>query len=246
MNSPVRVERDGQVTTLALNRPDKRNALSAELVDAMLTPLQKAQADGTRLLILKGDGKGFSGGFDFGAVEDQSDGDLALRFIRLEMLLQALYHAPFATLALAHGACYGAAADMVCCCSRRIAAPGTRFRMPGLRFGITLGTRRLRELVGTDASRRLLETSPVFDAEKALTCGFLTAIEAQDHWSAVIERARSAASDLPADAHRLLLRQTVEDRRADDLAALVRSVAEPGLKERIQAFVSGVAPDKSK
>ena len=246
MNSPVRVERDGQVTTLALNRPEKRNALSAELVDAMLTTLKTAQADGTRLLILRGEGKGFSGGFDFGAVKDQSDGDLALRFIRLEMVLQALYHGPFATLALAHGACYGAAADMVCCCSRRIAAPGTRFRMPGLRFGITLGTRRLRDVVGPDAARQLLETSPVFDAEHALGRNFLTAIKTQGQWPSAIEEARSAATDLPADAHRLLLRQTVEDRRADDLAALVQSVAQPGLKERILAFVSGNPPGKSR
>lgn len=245
MTAPIKTERDGAVTTLTLNRPDKRNALSAALVEAVLDALETARSDGTRLLVLKGEGKGFSGGFDFGGLEDQSDGDLALRFIRLELLLQALYHAPFATLALAHGACYGAAADMVCCCARRVAAPGTKFRMPGLRFGITLGTRRLAEVVGADAGRRLLETSPVFDEAEALACGFLTAVEPQEAWPDVVETARTAATDLPPDAHRVLLGQTVADRRADDLAALVRSVAEPGLKARIEAFLAGGAPGRS-
>ncbi|MGI9385956.1 MAG: enoyl-CoA hydratase-related protein, partial [Methyloligellaceae bacterium] len=91
-------KRDGPITTLMLNRPEKRNALSAELVDALLVALDDAQSDGTRLLVLKGEGKGFSGGFDFGGIEYQSDADLALRFIRLELLLQALYHSPHATM----------------------------------------------------------------------------------------------------------------------------------------------------
>lgn len=239
VGAPHRIERDGPVTTLVLNRPEKRNALSAELVEAILAALQEARGDGTRLLVLKGAGQGFSSGFDFGRLDDQSDGDLALRFIRLEQLLQGLYHAPFATLALAHGACYGAAADMVCSCTRRIAAPGTRFRMPGLRFGVVLGTRRLAEVVGAGAARRLLETSAVFDAEEALACGFVTTIREPEDWPEIIAQAHASAMELPNDAHRLLLRQTVEDRRADDLAALVRSVAEPGLKQRIQAFVGG-------
>lgn len=244
MTASIKLERDGAVTTLTLDRPDKRNALSAALVDSMLAALDTACHDGTRLLVLRGEGKGFSGGFDFGGIESQSDGDLALRFIRLELLLQALYHAPYATLALAHGACYGAAADMVCCCTQRIAAPGTKFRMPGLRFGITLGTRRLAEVVGVDAARRLLETSAVFGAEDALACGFVTAIETMEAWSGVVEATRVAATDLPPDAHRLLLRQTVEDRRTEDLAALVRSVSEPGLKTRIEDFVADMASGK--
>lgn len=245
MTSPIKLEHDGPVTTLTLNRPDKRNALSAALVDAMLDALRKARHDGTRLLVLKGEGKGFSGGFDFGGIESQTDGDLVLRFIRLELLLQELYHAPYATVALAHGACYGAAADMVCCCSRRIAAPGTKFRMPGLRFGIALGTRRLGEVVGADAARRLLETSAVFGADDALACGFVTEIETMDAWPGTVEAARAAAMELPSDAHRLLLSQTVQDRRAEDLAVLARSVAQPGLKTRIKRFVADTTVGKS-
>lgn len=238
MIAPVKVERDGPVTTLTLNRPEKHNALSAAVVDTLLDALDEACSDGTRLLVLTGEGKGFSGGFDFGEVDRQSEGDLVLRFIRIEMLLQALYHAPYTTLAFAHGACYGAAADIVCCCARRVAAPGTKFRMPGLLFGVTLGTRRLAEVVGVDAARRFLETSPVFDADEARECGFINSVVRREAWTDVLEAARAAALHLPRDAQRLLLRRTVEDRRDEDLAALVRSAARPGVKARLEEFLA--------
>jgi enoyl-CoA hydratase len=235
---PLLVERDGGVTTLVLNRPEKRNALSAELVEAMIARIAEARGDGTRLLVVRGAGAGFSGGFDFGKLEEHSDGDLALRFIRLELLLQDLWHAPFATMALAHGACYGAGADIVGSCNRRIAAPGTTFRMPGLAFGVSLGTRRLADVVGADAARRLLETSAVFDEEEALACRFVTEVRGQDGWPEAVSQAAAAARALPQPSQQLLLAQTVEDLRSQDLAVLVRSVAEPGLKQRIGAFLA--------
>jgi enoyl-CoA hydratase len=235
---PLLIERDGGVTTLVLNLPEKRNALSAELVEAMIAAIGVARDDGTRLLVIRGAGAGFSGGFDFGDLERHSDGDLALRFIRLELLLQDIWHAPFATMALAHGACYGAAADIVASCHRRIAAPGTRFRMPGLAFGVSLGTRRLAAVIGADAARRLLESSPVFDEEEALACRFLTEVCGEDGWPEAVSEAAAAAQALPHPSQRLLLSQTVEDVRSQDLAVLVRSVAEPGLKQRIGAFLA--------
>ena len=110
--------------------------------------------------------------------------------------------------------------------------------MPGLAFGVSLGTRRLAATVGPDAARGLLETSPVFDEKEALACRFLTGIRGQDDWPQSISEAATAAEALPQEAQRLLLSQTVEDVRSRDLAVLVRSVAEPGLKQRIGAFLA--------
>lgn len=238
MSGVLLSERDGPLNKLTLNRPDKRNALSAELVEALIDRVEEATRDGTRLLVLSGEGKSFCAGFDFTGLEEQSDGDLVLRFIRLEMMLQAVYHAPFATIALAHGACYGAGADLVAVCSRRIGAPGTKFRMPGLRFGIALGTRRLAELIGVDEACRLLETSAIFDSEEALRCGFIQEIQAADVWAEAITRASGAVLELPDYGQQLLYQHTRPDQRNADLAALVRSGAAPGLKIRIQAFLA--------
>lgn len=227
---------EDHVTRLTLNRPQKANALSASLVEALLDAVEYAATDGTRLLILEGAGPHFCAGFDFTDMQTHSEGDLALRFLRIETLLQALHHAPCATLALAHGRVFGAGADIVASCGLRIAAPGTTFRMPGLRFGVVLGTRRLMHRVGADRAREMLSTSRTFDATEALATGFLTRIAAQNEWPALVTEARQAAETLTPAAAAALHRRTVTDSRAEDMAELARSVSTPGLKERIRRY----------
>lgn len=227
---------ENHVTRLTLNRPQKANALSAALVEALIDAVEYAATDGTRLLIIDGAGPHFCAGFDFTDAQVQSEGDLALRFIRIETLLQALYHAPCETLALAHGRVFGAGADIVASCGLRIAAAGTTFRMPGLRFGVVLGTRRLVHRVGTDKAREILSTSRTFDAAEALDSGFLTGIAAAEEWPALVARAQNAAEALAPAAAAALHRRTVIDSRSEDMAELARSVSTPGLQERIRRY----------
>ena len=232
------VERRGTTVLLTLDRADKMNALSATLVEALLAEVNAAYRDGTRLVVLRGNGKNFSAGFDMGGYESQSEGDLVLRFIRIEQLLQAVRYAPFDTLALAHGRNFGAGVDLICACARRIAAPETTFRMPGLRFGLVLGSRLFAERVGTDRARHVLQESQTFAAPDAHAWGFLTEIAAQDQWPSAIARAGEAAAALsPEAAARLFRVMAPADHRDADLAELVRSAAEPGLKQRITAYL---------
>jgi enoyl-CoA hydratase/carnithine racemase len=236
MSDELLRKHENHVTRLTLNRPQKANALSASLVEALLDAVEYAATDGTRLLILDGNGSHFCAGFDFTDVQASSEGDLALRFIRIETLLQALFHAPHETLALAHGHAFGAGADIVASCGLRVAAPGTIFRMPGLRFGVVLGTRRLAQRIGSGKARDILSTSRSFDTEEALACGFLTGVAAQDTWPKLNAAAQIAAETLTPSAAAALHRRTVTDSRAEDMAELARSVSPPGLKERIRRY----------
>lgn len=236
----IEISRDGDTTTLTLSRPGKLNAFDAATVEELIAALEVCRHNGTRLVVFRGAGKGFSGGFDFTGLEDQSEGDLALRFLRLEALLQAVHYAPFMTMALVHGACFGAAADLVASCVYRIAAPGARFRMPGLRFGVVLGTRRLREVIGRDAARQVLAQSKILDPEEALRIGLLTGVADQDAWPDLVAEATDAASVLSASRLDRLLRLTTDDGRDADLAELARSVMEPGLKARISAYLASM------
>lgn len=245
MPQDLLVERDGPLTRLTLDRPHKLNALSTVLVEALIEALTAAATDGTRLVVFAGAGRGFSAGFDFGGLEDHSDGDLALRFLRLEMLLQAVYHAPFATLALVHGACFGAAADLVVGCTHRIAAPDARFRMPGLQFGVILGTRRLSHVTGPRVTRDLLWESKIFDSKEAVAVGFIDWIKDQSEWADAVAGVQRAAAALPFDSQQGLLRVTTRDTRDADMAELARSVAAPGLKERVEAYVAAMRASSS-
>ena len=227
---------EGHLTRLTLNGASKANALCASLVDALIDAVEYACTDGTRLMILDGAGAHFCAGFDFTAYDTLTEGDLALRFIRIETLLQALYHAPFETLVLAHGRVFGAGADLVASCGMRVAAPKTTFRLPGLRFGVVLGTRRLANRIGSDKARDVLSASRAFDADEALEIGFLTRVSPQTEWDGIAASARASCEQLAPSASAALHRNTVSDTRAADMAALAQSVSTPGLKERIRIF----------
>jgi enoyl-CoA hydratase len=236
MTDELLIERADATLTLTLNRPEKMNALSASLVELLLEQIEEAAASGVRLLVLRGNGRNFSAGFDFGGYEDRSEGDLVLRFIRIEQLLQAVYYAPFDTLALAHGRNFGAGVDLICSCGRRVADAGATFRMPGLSFGLVLGTRRYVERVGRSRARAVLEEGLVFDANEAMSDGFLTNLVPTNAWVGAIQNAIEASIRLSGEANAALNRATCRDTRAEDLADLVLSAARPGLKERIRAY----------
>jgi len=223
---------------VTLNRPDKANALNDAMVDALQEVLAAAQLDRTRLLVLRAEGRHFCAGFDLSDLDDCSDGDLLLRFVRIETVLQTLYHLPFPTLALAKGRAMGAGADLFAACSQRVAAPGTQFRMPGLAFGILLGTRRLAARIGPDAARRIQNETRGFDATEAHALGFATDIVEEVDWPAVVAAATGAAKTLTPEATAALFRATAADTRDADMADLVASASRPDLKQRIQAYRS--------
>jgi len=237
----VAVSPEGEgVVRVTLNRPEKANALNEAMVDALTEAIAQADDGNTRLLILDAAGKHFCAGFDLSDIAERSDGDLVLRFIRIESLLQKLYSLPFPTLALAKGRAMGAGADVFCACSQRIAAPGTTFRMPGLAFGIVLGTRRLVSRVGVDTAREIQNETRAFDADEAKDIGFATRLAAEDEWPMIVDGASTAARTLQSDATRALFNATAQDTRTEDMADLVLSAAKPGLKDRIQCYIDAM------
>ena len=142
------IDRDERQWTFTLNRPEKRNALSSTLVEALIGGVTEATTRHIPQLIFQGAGKNLSAGFDFTDYENQSEGDLALRFIRIEQLLQLIASAPALTIGLAHGRNFGAGVDLFAACRLRYCTPDATFLMPGLKFGLVLGTRRFRNIVG--------------------------------------------------------------------------------------------------
>lgn len=231
------VDRDGTTVTVTVNRPDKRNALSAELVEELLATVRDAYAD-TELLLLRGSGKNLSAGFDFGA-GTQSDAELLHRFVRIELLLQAVHHAPFLTVALAHGRNFGAGADLFVACDRRVSSPDATFRFPGLAFGLVLGTRRLAQRTSPAWAQRTLGELRTVDAAEAAAVGLVTDVVEPVDWEAYVTRLRTDAGWRDPQARASLHHVLTPDTRDADLADLVRSAACPGLAERIRRFREG-------
>ena len=244
--SLVSFSQDGLIARITLNRPKKLNAFNSELVEELIQTLRRATSSEAKLLVFQAVGKGFSGGFDLSNIEQSSDGDLVLRFIRVEQLLQAVHHAPLATLALVHGPCYGAAAELVASCQWRVATPDAKFRMPGPKFGLVLGTRRLVALIGENAFRRLILNDSPFNSAEGLSAGYLTQIADKQEWSDIETAVLAKASALAPATFTRLSSQLRQDFSDSDLAELVRSTTDWSVKERILSYLNERVVSQSK
>lgn len=230
---------------VVLRRAQRANALNESLVESLIELLQTAEREKISLVVFSGDGRNFCSGFDLGNVESQSDGDFLRKFVRVELLLQRIAHASFHTLALAHGSVVGAGCDLFCACSVRICDSGSMFRMPGWRFGIALGTRRLVHRVGADAARSLLNESRALTAQDAVRLGLATSEAEQHEWQQLISQQAKMAQLLDINSRGLLLSLTSTDTRESDMAALVLSASRPGLKARISEYRASERAKKS-
>lgn len=233
MTDRVLVEWEGAAATLRLNRAARGNALGPDLTEALDAALDASLAAGARLVILRGEGRHFCTGFDLSDLDTASEGDLALRVLRIELLLQKLHALPVTTLAVAQGRVMGAGADLFAVCDHRIALEGSSFAFPGPAFGLVLGTGRLAGLVGEGVARRLLLAGDAIPAGEAARIGLATRHLAEDALPAAIAAARAAALRLDAPTVAALHGRTRRADDAADLAALARSVARPGLRQRI-------------
>lgn len=232
MNSTVIEYQAGRMHIL-LNRPDRGNALSPEMVDSLVQHLQAAYADDqVHTVLLQGRGPHFCTGFDLSNLEHLSDGDLLWRIVQLEMLLALVWRSPVRTVAVAQGRAWGAGADLFAACERRCVLPGATLRFPGVNFGIALGTRRLSQRVGEDTARRWLIEGGEISAQSAHEAGLAT--DRCDSASEFITQLRPPIASVLTGAYlREATRSGVRDQADADLAQLVRSAAVPGLRDRI-------------
>jgi enoyl-CoA hydratase/carnithine racemase len=232
------------VALIRLDRPDKGNALSAQLVSALHSSVREAITNPeVHTIVFAGDGHNFCTGFDLSDLDDVDDAALLHRFVQVELLLDAVWRAPVRTVALAQGRTWGAGADLFAACDMRLAAADATFRFPGAGFGLVLGTRRLAVRVGRDAARRLTCDGASLDQAQALACGLASGAVPQGDDVLAAVCGAPAADRATVSA----LRAATGDDGADsDLAALVRSAARPGLKQRIAAYRARTAPGKTR
>src|SRR6185312_1712692 len=234
----VSIQRDTACWTLTLDRGEKANALSAAMVEALIAGVEEAHGARVPVLAFEGRGRNLSAGFDFGDYESQTEGDLLLRLVRIESLLQSIARSPCLTVGFAHGRNFGAGVDLFAACRWRIAAPEATFRMPGLGFGLVLGTRRFAAIVGRDAAREVLESLATLDAARAKEIGLVRRLAPREEWPAILEAASATARTLTAESRAALHRALDPATHDADLADLVRSASAPGLKARVARYLA--------
>jgi 2-(1,2-epoxy-1,2-dihydrophenyl)acetyl-CoA isomerase len=194
---------DDGLLTVVLNRPERRNALNAELCSALLEVLQRAaQSSEVRAVLLKGAGGTFCVGGDVKAMAEADAPGLGMdervRQLRSRMEASRLLHdMPKPTIAAIAGAAAGAGLALALACDLRIAGESakitTAFGKVGLSgdFG---GTYFMTRLIGSARARELYLTSPILSARQAHELGLVTRVVADDQVDvAGAELARSLA-----------------------------------------------------
>jgi enoyl-CoA hydratase len=181
-NDILVVEKKGHVTTLILNRPEKRNSLSPELLSRLARELEKLGQDDsdTRALILRGAGdKAFSAGYDIAAIPTSVPPALQNRLKEqnpLEIALQSVLHFPYPVIAMLNGYAFGAGCELAVSCDLRVGAEGILMGMPPARLGLVYnpqGLMRFVRLLGFAKTREMFFTARNYTAQRAKEIGLL-------------------------------------------------------------------------
>jgi len=182
----LRKERQGRVGTLILNRPDKGNSLSVELLLKLIQALQEWAGDDTiRTLVITGTGdKAFCGGFDVRSIptelppqEEASAGAKGLKSPNpVEQLLDQVKNYPYPTIAMLNGYALGAGFNLAMCCDLRIAADHVRMGIPPAKLGLVYhpeGIKQVVEAVGMARAREVFFTGRLYAPEDVREMGLV-------------------------------------------------------------------------
>src|SRR5512132_3902165 len=178
------------VAVLTMNRPDRLNALSRSMLDAMLEALPRlaASAD-VGVVVLTGAGRGFCAGGDVKAMAEgqEAEGDTLeerAQSLRSRMETSRLLHEmPKPTIAMVRGAAAGAGLSLALACDIRVASDNARFGTAVARVGYSGdfgGSYFLTQLVGTAKARELYYTAELVDAKQALALGLVNRVVPDD------------------------------------------------------------------
>jgi len=180
--SLVLYEHHPPAALVTINRPDKRNALSRELIAALTAAFERARDDSAaRCVLFTGAGSAFCAGMDLAELSATIDAESKVVWtdaLNLSRLFDLIYTLPKPTVAVVNGAAVAGGAGLVSVCDLAIAAPNALFGYPEVRRGLVaaLVMPHLLRHVGERMARWLLLTGELIDAKAAMDAGLINAV----------------------------------------------------------------------
>jgi enoyl-CoA hydratase len=211
MSDPVLLEdRQGGVLHLTLNRPAKRNALSAELRDRLTDALDVAVTDDSvGAVLLSGAGDHFCAGFDLDEIAHAADPAAVFTGARRYHHRVHTFDKPI--IAAIVGSAVAGGLDLALMCDLRVASTDARLGQPQVRHGIPASYDLIAGIVGDPFARDLCLTGRIVEAEEAHRRGLVHRVVAPDQ---LIETARQLATDI-ASTPAVTMKQQFLERQAD-------------------------------
>lgn len=208
MSDLVLTEHRDHIVELILNRPEKRNAINWAVMQALDAAITEAgQLPGVRVILLRGEGKGFSSGIDlaaFGQISKDFGPGWRENLLPFTQAFQAVFNrlerSPLPVIALLHNYALGLGLELALACDLRIAAEGTRLALPEARMGIIPdvgGTTRLTRLVGPARAKELIMTGRNIDLDEAERWGIVNAVVPETE---LMDKAEALAGEIAGSA----------------------------------------------
>jgi methylglutaconyl-CoA hydratase len=195
-------KQSAQITTITLSRPERRNALTIELLNELVAAIKAASDQPqARILILRGAGQAFCTGLDLKEAADATQAHVTAQLVAQTLI--TLSETWLVTIAAVHGAAVAGGAGLMSACDFVVAAEGTKIGYPEVRRGLVAGLVMtfLRRQVGERHMRELLLGSELIDATRAKQIGLVNRVvpsaddlmnEAQKFAESVLQGAPSA------------------------------------------------------
>jgi enoyl-CoA hydratase len=183
---PLLIERKNKVATLILNRPEKKNSLSPELVQLLSQSLQELAADASvRAVVMRGAGnESFCSGYDIRSLPTGSGDNVQENLVKLrpvESLFQSVLNYPYPVIAMVGGAAFGAGCELAICCDIRIGTDATRMGMPPAKLGLVYpwaGLLRFIQTIGLQSTREMFFTGRTYQGMRLKELGLIDNIVA--------------------------------------------------------------------
>jgi enoyl-CoA hydratase len=173
--STIRLTVAEHVATLWLSRPDSRNALNVLMCKELVAACDRLRADdGVHVVLVRGAGSVFCAGADLKERQGMSMQEMIARRVDGFTAYGAIEALPKATIAVVHGAAFGAGCEIAAACDFIVASEDGQFKYPELGWGTVGATQRLPRIVGRRAAKELLYTGRTFTAREAHELGLVT------------------------------------------------------------------------
>ncbi len=188
MNGPLLIDVDGATTTITLNRPERRNPLGLEMMDAVIAALENLSPE-TVVVVIKANGPVFSAGHDLTQVLAAEEVELKKIFESCTVMMEKISEIPQPVIAAVHGVATAAGCQLVAAADLAIAAESARFATPGVRIGLFCSTPMvpISRAIGRKRALQMLLTGEMIDAQTAADWGLVNRVVPDDELEQAIK-----------------------------------------------------------
>jgi enoyl-CoA hydratase/carnithine racemase len=196
----ILVKEDGPAARVTLNRPERRNALSLELMEELIAALTTLGAGDARAIVIDGAGPAFSAGHDLSEMIGRDLPFYQRLFDVCTAMMETIHRLPQPVIAKVHGVATAAGCQLVAACDLAVAASDARFATPGVKIGLFCSTPMvpLSRAIGRKRALEMLLTGELIDAATALEWGLVNrVVEPELLEDAVVELVEKIARSSP-------------------------------------------------